>query len=179
MSLAGQPNRTMLNAGIPLAIGSDAEGPGINPFLNIMLISKSAEDPSPVKLTRDEALAAYTRASAYAELEELEKGTIEAGKLADIAVLSQDILNGPLGRLAQKAICPNHRGRQDRIPSLELAVPQLLEHGSRSIYHPEAGHPAGWSPPPRYRGIQATVRYRSGRLPLLESAVCKRRPTRS
>jgi predicted amidohydrolase YtcJ len=92
LSLAGQPNRIMLNAGIPLAIGSDAEGhtPGMNPFLNIMLISKSG------RLTREEAIAAYTRTSAYAEFEEREKGTIEVGKHADIAVLSQDILNCPL-----------------------------------------------------------------------------------
>jgi predicted amidohydrolase YtcJ len=98
VSLAGQPNRTMLDAGIPLAIGSDAEGrtPGMNPFRNMKLICKSADDPAPVKLTREEAIAAYTRTSAYAEFEEREKGTLEAGKLADIAVLSQDILNCPL-----------------------------------------------------------------------------------
>ena len=98
MSLPGQPNRTMLDAGVPLAIGTDAEGrtPGMNPFLNIMLITKSANDPAPVKLTRDEAIAAYTRTSAYAEFEEREKGALEAGKLADIAVLSQDIRNCPM-----------------------------------------------------------------------------------
>jgi predicted amidohydrolase YtcJ len=95
MALAGQPNRNMLNAGIPLAIGSDAEGhtPGINPFANIMLISRSADDIASVKLSREEAIDAYTRASAYAEFEEREKGTLEVGKLADIAVLSQDILS--------------------------------------------------------------------------------------
>jgi len=94
MSLAGQPNRTMPDTGIPLAIGTDAEGrtAGMNPFLNIMLISKSTGDGAPVNLTREEAIAAYTRTSAYAEFEEREKGTLEAGKLADIAVLSQDIL---------------------------------------------------------------------------------------
>jgi len=88
----------ILASGIPLAIGSDAGGPtpGMNPFLNIMLISKSEVDPTPLKLTREEAIAAYTRTSAYAEFEEREKGTLEAGKLADIAVLSQDIRNCPL-----------------------------------------------------------------------------------
>jgi predicted amidohydrolase YtcJ len=97
-SLAGQPDRTMLAAGIPLAIGSDAEGrtPGMNPFLNIMLISKSSVDRAPLNFTREEAIAAYTRTSAYAEFEEQKKGTLEAGKLADIAVLSQDIRNCPL-----------------------------------------------------------------------------------
>jgi predicted amidohydrolase YtcJ len=100
-SLAGQPDRTMLAAGIPLAIGSDAEGrtPGMNPFLNIMLISKPAADRGPVNLTREEAIAAYTGTAAYAEFAERQKGTLEVGKLADIAVLSQDILNCPLADL--------------------------------------------------------------------------------
>lgn len=97
-SLGGPSTRTLLDAAIPLAIGSDAEGPtpGMNPFLNIMRIAKSADDSAPAKLTRQEAITAYTRASAYAEFEEQEKGTLEVGKLADIAVLSQDILNCPL-----------------------------------------------------------------------------------
>ena len=61
-SLAGQPDRAMLDAGIPLAIGSDAEGrtPGMNPFLNIMLVSRSAGDRASLNLTREEAIAAYT-----------------------------------------------------------------------------------------------------------------------
>jgi len=98
VSLPGQPDRTMLAAGIPLAIGSDAEGrtTGMNPFLNIMLITESGDHRPPLNLTREEAIAAYTRTSAYAEFEEREKGTLEAGKLADIAVLSQDIRNCPL-----------------------------------------------------------------------------------
>jgi predicted amidohydrolase YtcJ len=62
----------------------------LNPFLNMMLISKSG------RLTREEAIVAYTRTSAFAEFEEKEKGTIEVGKRADIAVLTQDILNCPL-----------------------------------------------------------------------------------
>jgi predicted amidohydrolase YtcJ len=97
-SLGGLRNRTLLDVGIPLAIGSDAEGgtAGMNPFLNIQLITKSTGDPAPAKLTRDEAIAAYTTTSAYAEFQEAKIGTLEPGKLADIAVLSQDILNCPL-----------------------------------------------------------------------------------
>jgi hypothetical protein len=54
---------------------SDAEGrtPGMNPFLNIMLISKSADDRARLNLTREEAITAYTRTSAYAEFEERRK----------------------------------------------------------------------------------------------------------
>ena len=44
-------------------------------------------------LTREQALRAYTAGSAYAEFEEDRKGRLAAGYLADIAVLSQDVLD--------------------------------------------------------------------------------------
>jgi predicted amidohydrolase YtcJ len=46
-------------------------------------------------LTREQAVIAYTRTAAYAEFAEKEKGTLEPGKLADLAVLSQDIFKVP------------------------------------------------------------------------------------
>jgi predicted amidohydrolase YtcJ len=42
------------------------------------------------KITGEEALAAYTRTNAYAGFMEEKVGTIEAGKLADLVVLSGD-----------------------------------------------------------------------------------------
>jgi predicted amidohydrolase YtcJ len=44
------------------------------------------------KITVAEAVEAYTLGSAYASFDEKIKGSIEVGKLADIAVLSDDIL---------------------------------------------------------------------------------------
>jgi predicted amidohydrolase YtcJ len=87
-----QPLRSLLDAGIPIAIGSD--GPN-NPYLNIML---AAMDPGRPKeaITREQAVIAYTRGSAYAEFSEKDKGTLENGKVADLAVLSQDIFHIPL-----------------------------------------------------------------------------------
>jgi predicted amidohydrolase YtcJ len=43
------------------------------------------------KITVAEAVRAYTLGSAYASFEEKVKGSIEVGKLADLAVLSADI----------------------------------------------------------------------------------------
>jgi predicted amidohydrolase YtcJ len=40
-----------------------------------------------------QAVHAYTVGSAYAQFDEKIKGSVEAGKLADLAVLSQDIFN--------------------------------------------------------------------------------------
>jgi hypothetical protein len=82
-----QPLRSLLAAGIPVALGS--EGP-LNPHLNIRLASTHPDRPSEA-LTREEAVTAYTVTSAYAEFAEREKGSLEAGKLADLVVLSQDI----------------------------------------------------------------------------------------
>jgi predicted amidohydrolase YtcJ len=85
------PLRSLLATEIPLAIGSD--GP-MNPGLNIMFAIIHPLNPSEA-ITPQQAVAAYTRGSAYAELAEKEKGTLAAGKLADLAVLSQDIFKVP------------------------------------------------------------------------------------
>ncbi len=47
------------------------------------------------KLTRAEALRTMTLDAAYGSFAEKEKGSIEVGKLADLVVLSQDILSVP------------------------------------------------------------------------------------
>ena len=91
-----QPFRSLLAAGIPLAIASDG-GPGVpvlNPYLNIMFAAYYPGKPNE-SLTREQAVLAYTRTAAYAEFAEKEKGTLEPGKLADLAVLSQDIFKVP------------------------------------------------------------------------------------
>jgi predicted amidohydrolase YtcJ len=86
-----QAFRSLIEARIPVAIGSD--GP-INPWLNIMFATMHPTNPKEA-ITVEQALIAYTRGSARAEFEEHEKGTIEVGALADLAVLSQDIFKVP------------------------------------------------------------------------------------
>jgi predicted amidohydrolase YtcJ len=44
------------------------------------------------RMTREEALKAFTAWAAYAEFAEHKKGTIEVGKVADLTVLSDDIM---------------------------------------------------------------------------------------
>lgn len=79
--------RSLAATGIPLAFGSD--GP-MNPGLNI-LFAQIHPARSGEGITREQAVEAYTRGSAFAEFAEEEKGSLVAGKLADLAVLSQDI----------------------------------------------------------------------------------------
>ena len=92
-----QPFASLPTDGIPLGIGSD--GP-LNPFLNLQFAVMHPDNP-PEALTREQAVRAYTRGSAYAEHAEREKGTLAPGFLADLAILSQDVFAVPDDRLAE------------------------------------------------------------------------------
>lgn len=83
--------KTTLASDIPVALGSD--GP-LSPYLNLMFATTNANNPSEA-MTREQIVRAYTSGSAFAEMEETRKGTIAAGMLADLAILSQDILTVP------------------------------------------------------------------------------------
>jgi predicted amidohydrolase YtcJ len=88
---------SIAKAGIPIAIGSDGE---LNPYLNILMASSRRDRPSEA-LSRMDALRAYTSGSAFAELAETKKGKIAPGMLADVAILSQNILDAPAQSLPE------------------------------------------------------------------------------
>jgi predicted amidohydrolase YtcJ len=91
--------RTFLNHGVHLAFGTDWGVAPLNPLLGVYAAVTRAtldgKNPSgwfpEQKLTVEEAVRAYTMGSAYAEFQETEKGSITAGKLADMVLLSDDI----------------------------------------------------------------------------------------
>ena len=56
------------------------------------------------RLTRDQALRSYTLNNAYAAFEEDLKGSIAAGKLADIVVLSRDIMTVPVDEVRDAVV---------------------------------------------------------------------------
>lgn len=84
--------RTLLDEGVHLALGSDGTVP--NPFLDLFLAVVHPFHPDEA-LTLEQAIAAYTRGSAYAEHQEWQKGALRPGYLADLAVLSQDLFAIP------------------------------------------------------------------------------------
>lgn len=90
--------KSLLNAGIPLALGSDGGAAEQNPFLNMMLACLYPAQPGEA-LSREQALTAYTASGAYAEGQEQRKGRIAPGWAADLALLSQDVLTVALRQL--------------------------------------------------------------------------------
>lgn len=86
--------RSILEAGVHFGIASD--GP-LNPYLNMMLAAMHPD--SSESLGVEESLRAYTATAAYSEFEEGRKGKLVPGMLADLAVLSQNILEVPIQQL--------------------------------------------------------------------------------
>ena len=91
--------RSLLDAGATLAFGTDWTVAPLDPMLSIYaaVTRRTLDGKNPdgwipeQKITVEEAVRAYTVGSAYAEFQEGSKGTITAGKLADIVMLSQDL----------------------------------------------------------------------------------------
>jgi predicted amidohydrolase YtcJ len=92
--------RSLLDARARLAFGSDWSVAPLSPLLGIdaavnrrTLDGKNPKGWFPQqKITVEEAVEAYTLTSAYAAFQEKNKGSLEPGKLADLVVLSRDIL---------------------------------------------------------------------------------------
>ena len=91
------PFRSLLEAGAHLSFGSDF--PGEIEYRPLEAIHRAVNRPDEERISVEQALACYTRESAYAEFMEAEKGTITAGKLADLVVLSDDPTAVPAGRI--------------------------------------------------------------------------------
>ena len=97
--------RALWDAGAVIANGTDTPVEDVDPLASYRAtVTRRLADGSTFhpeqRLTREEALATYTRNNAYAAFEEGEKGTLEPGKLADFVVLSHDILQVPEQELA-------------------------------------------------------------------------------
>ncbi len=89
--------KEFLDAGVPLAFGTDYPVELITPFRGLYAaVTRRSEDGKQEyfpaqKLTIEQAIAAYTKGSAYAEFAEHDKGLLQPGMLADFVVLDRDI----------------------------------------------------------------------------------------
>jgi predicted amidohydrolase YtcJ len=95
--------RALLDSGAVLAFGSDWDVAPMAPLMGIYAAAtrRTLDGKRPdgwvpeQKITVAEAIRAYTMGSAYASFDEKIKGSIEPGKLADMVVVSDDILSIP------------------------------------------------------------------------------------
>lgn len=93
--------RSLLDSGATLAFGSDWPVAPMDPLMGIYaaVTRRTLDNRNPggwipeQKISVKEAVHAYTIGSAYAQFDENIKGSLEPGKLADIAVLSRDIFH--------------------------------------------------------------------------------------
>jgi len=89
------PIRSPMRHGVFVALGSDILpiGPMVGLYAAVTRKGMSGAVVGPGEaLTMPEAIVAYTRLAAYLTFEEDIKGSLEIGKLADMVVLSQDLL---------------------------------------------------------------------------------------
>jgi predicted amidohydrolase YtcJ len=95
--------RTLLDTGAVLAFGSDWPVAPMIPLMGIYAAAtrRTLDGKHPdgwvpeQKIRVAEAIRAYTMGSAYASFDDKIKGSIEPGKLADMVVVSEDILTVP------------------------------------------------------------------------------------
>jgi predicted amidohydrolase YtcJ len=101
--------RTLLDKGVRLAFGTDWPVAPLNPMLSLYAATTRAtlDGKHPAgwvpeqKISSLDALTAYTKGSAFAEFQEQQKGTIVRGALADLVVLTDDVLSVPVERIKE------------------------------------------------------------------------------
>jgi predicted amidohydrolase YtcJ len=89
-----------MKSGAIVSNGTDVPVERISPIANFYAtVTRKLKDGSTFypdqKMSREEALKSYTWNAAYAAKEEAIKGSLAPGKLADVTVLSKDLLSVP------------------------------------------------------------------------------------
>jgi len=89
--------RDLIDSGAIVINGTDTPVEAVDPLASYFAsVTRELADGQlfypEQRMTREEALRSYTLDAAFAAFEEDEKGSLSVGKLADITVLSKDIL---------------------------------------------------------------------------------------
>jgi len=90
----------LMKTGAIVGNGTDAPVEDVSPLASFYAsVSRKLKDGSVFypdqRMSREEALRSYTLNNAYAAFEEKLKGSLEPGKLADVTILSRDIMKIP------------------------------------------------------------------------------------
>ncbi|HEY8175212.1 MAG TPA: amidohydrolase [Gemmatimonadaceae bacterium] len=94
------PWRSLIDAGAMVTNGTDVPVEDVDPIMSFYgSVSRKTKEGKVFipeqRVTREEGLRAYTLNNAYSAFEEKEKGSLTSGKLADIVVLSKNIMTIP------------------------------------------------------------------------------------
>jgi predicted amidohydrolase YtcJ len=94
------PWRSLIDAGAVVTNGTDVPVEDVDPIMSFYgSVSRKTKEGKVFvpeqRVTREEGLRAYTLNNAYSAFEEKEKGSLTSGKLADIVVLSKNIMTIP------------------------------------------------------------------------------------
>ena len=102
------PIKTGLNMGLMVAGGTDSDQVApYNPFVSLRwLLDGKAIDGTPMRgpeetPTREEALRMYSLNAAWFSFDEDKRGSLEVGKYADLAVLSDDYMSVPVDQVGE------------------------------------------------------------------------------
>ena len=104
--------RTITDAGIPIAFGSDFPVEKSDPLEGFFAgVTRQTKDLLPEggwypeeRLTREETLAAFTKGGAFAAFQEDQLGSLSPGKHADFVVLSADIMTIPSPQILETRV---------------------------------------------------------------------------
>jgi hypothetical protein len=96
--------RSLLASGAVISGGTDAPVESVDPIPDFhAAVTRQLPDGTAFfpeqAMSRDEALRARTLNAAYAAFEEDIKGSLTVGRLADVTVLSEDILSVPAAQI--------------------------------------------------------------------------------
>jgi len=119
--------RTLKDAGIPLAFGSDFPVEKSNPLEGFFAsVTRQTKDLLPEggwypeeSLTREETLSAFTQDAAFAAFEDATLGSLSVGKWADFVVLSDDIMTIPSPQILQTKVVATFFGGKAIYGSLD------------------------------------------------------------
>jgi predicted amidohydrolase YtcJ len=118
--------KAFLDAGVPLAFGTDYPVEPITPFrgLYVALTRKNeagTKEYFPAnKLTRGQALAAYTLGSAFAEFAEMHKGKLLPGYDADFILVDRDLYKVAEPAILQTAVRATYVNGKEVFPNHAL-----------------------------------------------------------
>jgi predicted amidohydrolase YtcJ len=94
----GPPFRRIVDSGVPAGVGTDSTNvAALDPWLSLFYMTTGRNVAGNVtnagqQISRLEALRLYTQGAAWFSFDDHHVGSIEVGKYADLAVLSQDYL---------------------------------------------------------------------------------------